>query len=70
MVLSESILTMDNYLPFPPAKSSLEATGDPVQNMQGGRCGAIGKRWGGAWSREFLPRGVAPAPPRYVLRKV
>jgi hypothetical protein len=24
-----------------PANVSLEATGDPAQNMQGGRCGAI-----------------------------
>ncbi len=48
---------------------SLEATGDPAQNMQGGRCGAICKRWSGSAGWEIPAEGVAPAPPRCVLRE-
>jgi len=51
------------------ANVSQEATGDPAKNMQGGRCGAICRRWGGAWRQEFIASVRPPAPPRCVLRE-
>jgi len=56
-------------LPITPANVSQEATGDPAKNMQGGRCGAICRRWYVIWRQEFLVGGVAPAPQLEVVRQ-